>query len=61
LYRFPRHLHRLCAGDGHSRALLDGFPIPSERGHGTIAGYHCWAGLYAKGIGWISIDASEAA
>ena len=38
-----------------------GFPIPSERGHGTIAGYHCWAEFYAKGIGWIPIDASEAA
>ncbi len=38
-----------------------GFPIPSERGAGTIAGYHCWAEFYAKGIGWIPIDASEAA
>ena len=38
-----------------------GFPIPSERGHGIIAGYHCWAEFYAKGIGWIPIDASEAA
>jgi transglutaminase-like putative cysteine protease len=37
-----------------------GFPIPSERGAGTIAGYHCWAEFYAKGIGWIPIDASEA-
>jgi transglutaminase-like putative cysteine protease len=38
-----------------------GFPIPSERGHGAIAGYHCWAEFYAQGIGWIPIDASEAA
>jgi transglutaminase-like putative cysteine protease len=38
-----------------------GFPIPSERGQGSIAGYHCWAEFYAKGIGWIPIDASEAA
>jgi transglutaminase-like putative cysteine protease len=38
-----------------------GFPIPSERGHSTIAGYHCWAEFYANGIGWIPIDASEAA
>jgi len=37
-----------------------GFPIPPERGHGSIAGYHCWAEFYAKGIGWIPIDASEA-
>lgn len=38
-----------------------GFPMPVERGQGTIAGYHCWAEFYAKGIGWIPIDASEAA
>ena len=38
-----------------------GFPIPLERGAGSIAGYHCWAEFYAKGIGWIPIDASEAA
>jgi transglutaminase-like putative cysteine protease len=38
-----------------------GFPLPSERGHGSIAGYHCWAEFYAQGIGWIPIDASEAA
>jgi transglutaminase-like putative cysteine protease len=38
-----------------------GFPIPTERGRGSIAGYHCWAECYAKGIGWIPIDASEAA
>jgi transglutaminase-like putative cysteine protease len=37
-----------------------GFPIPTERGAGTIAGYHCWAEFYANGIGWIPIDASEA-
>jgi transglutaminase-like putative cysteine protease len=37
-----------------------GFPLPSDRGSGKIAGYHCWAEFYAKGIGWIPIDASEA-
>jgi transglutaminase-like putative cysteine protease len=37
-----------------------GFPLPSERGQGMIAGYHCWAEFYATGIGWIPIDASEA-
>jgi transglutaminase-like putative cysteine protease len=37
-----------------------GFPIPPERGQGSIAGYHCWAEFYANGIGWIPIDASEA-
>jgi transglutaminase-like putative cysteine protease len=38
-----------------------GFPFPNERGQGSIAGYHCWAEFYANGIGWIPIDASEAA
>lgn len=38
-----------------------GFPLPAERGAGQIAGYHCWAEFYAKGIGWVPVDASEAA
>ena len=38
-----------------------GFPLPAERGAGQIAGYHCWAEFYAQGIGWVPVDASEAA
>ena len=38
-----------------------GFPLPTDRGQGSIAGYHCWAEFYATGIGWIPVDASEAA
>jgi transglutaminase-like putative cysteine protease len=51
---------------GYARALgiparfAIGFPLPTERGQGQITGYHCWAEFYAKGIGWIPIDASEA-
>jgi transglutaminase-like putative cysteine protease len=51
---------------GYARALgiparfAIGFPLPAERGAGKIAGYHCWAEFYA-GIGWIPVDASEAA
>jgi transglutaminase-like putative cysteine protease len=51
---------------GYARALgiparfAIGFPLPSDRGEGTIAGYHCWAEFYANGIGWVPIDASEA-
>jgi transglutaminase-like putative cysteine protease len=37
-----------------------GFPLPTERGEGDIAGYHCWAKLYLKGHGWVPVDASEA-
>jgi transglutaminase-like putative cysteine protease len=52
---------------GYCRALriparfAIGFPLPEDHGEGKIAGYHCWAEFYAKGIGWIPIDASEAA
>ena len=51
---------------GYARALgiparfAIGFPLPPDRGEGKIAGYHCWAEFYAKGIGWVPIDASEA-
>jgi transglutaminase-like putative cysteine protease len=38
-----------------------GFPLPADRGAGKIAGYHCWAEFYAKVIGWVPVDASEAA
>jgi transglutaminase-like putative cysteine protease len=38
-----------------------GFPLPADRGAGKIAGYHCWAEFYAAGIGWVPVDASEAA
>ena len=52
---------------GYARALgiparfAIGFPVPPDRGAGQIAGYHCWAEFYAKGIGWVPVDASEAA
>ena len=51
---------------GYARALgiparfAIGFPLPTDRGEGKIAGYHCWAEFYAKGIGWVPVDASEA-
>jgi transglutaminase-like putative cysteine protease len=52
---------------GYARAMgiparfAIGFPLPSDRGQGRIAGYHCWAEFYAKGVGWVPVDASEAA
>jgi transglutaminase-like putative cysteine protease len=52
---------------GYARAMgiparfAIGLPLPADRGEGVIAGYHCWAEFYAKGIGWVPIDASEAA
>ena len=37
-----------------------GFPLPPERGEGTICGYHCWADFFVPGPGWIPVDISEA-
>src|SRR5260370_6425581 len=50
-----------CRAVGIPARFAIGFPLPAERGAGKIAGYHCWAEFYAKGIGWVPIDASEAA
>jgi len=38
-----------------------GFPLPADKGAGEVSGYHCWAEFYAQGIGWVPVDASEAA
>lgn len=52
---------------GYSRALgiparfAIGFPLPADRGAGQVSGYHCWAEFYVKGLGWVPVDASEAA
>lgn len=52
---------------GYARAMgiparfAIGYPIPRDRGTGAIGGYHCWAEFFARGFGWIPIDASEAA
>jgi transglutaminase-like putative cysteine protease len=52
---------------GYARAMgiparfAIGFPLPADRGAGKISGYHCWAEFYAGGIGWVPVDASEAA
>jgi transglutaminase-like putative cysteine protease len=37
-----------------------GFPLPTERGHGEVAGYHCWAKFRPTGKGWVPVDISEA-
>ena len=52
---------------GYSRAVgiparfAIGFPLPPARGEGEVKGYHCWAEFYLKDIGWVPVDASEAA
>jgi transglutaminase-like putative cysteine protease len=37
-----------------------GFPIPDNAESGDIAGYHCWAEFFARNIGWVPLDISEA-
>jgi len=37
-----------------------GLALPANFHSGTVAGYHCWAEFYAKGIGWVPIDAAKA-
>lgn len=37
-----------------------GFPLPPERGRGSIGGYHCWALFYTDQHGWVPVDISEA-
>jgi len=38
-----------------------GLPLPPQRGHGEIKGYHCWAEFFTPETGWVPVDASEAA
>ncbi|MSR51987.1 MAG: transglutaminase domain-containing protein [Gemmataceae bacterium] len=37
-----------------------GFSIPTMRGSGEVAGYHCWAKFNPEGKGWVPVDISEA-
>jgi transglutaminase-like putative cysteine protease len=37
-----------------------GFPLPTERGSGEVAGYHCWAKFRPAGRNWVPVDISEA-
>jgi transglutaminase-like putative cysteine protease len=50
-----------CRALGIPARFAIGFPLPADRGAGQISGYHCWAEFYVKGIGWVPVDASEAA
>ncbi len=36
-----------------------GFALPTERGSGTVGGYHCWAKFAVDGK-WVPVDISEA-
>lgn len=50
-----------CRAAGVPARFAIGVPLPASGGAGEIAGYHCWAEFFADGIGWVPVDASEAA
>jgi transglutaminase-like putative cysteine protease len=50
-----------CRALGIPARFAIGFPLPADRGAGQISGYHCWAEFYVKELGWVPVDASEAA
>ena len=56
--------HSLFIGEARALELparfIMGFPLPSDKEEGEVAGYHCWAEWYRKGLGWVPLDASEA-
>ncbi|WP_052635733.1 transglutaminase-like domain-containing protein [Spirosoma luteum] len=50
-----------CRAVGIPARFAIGFSLPTDRPAGQISGYHCWAEFWANGIGWVPVDASEAA
>jgi transglutaminase-like putative cysteine protease len=50
----------MLRADGIPARFDIGFPLPENKEEGDIAGYHCWAEFYARKIGWIPVDISEA-
>lgn len=50
-----------CRAVGIPARFAIGFSLPTDRSAGELSGYHCWAECYVNGIGWIPVDASEAA
>lgn len=50
-----------CRAVGIPARFAIGFSLPTDRPAGQVSGYHCWAEFYLKGVGWVPIDASEAA
>lgn len=50
-----------CRAVGIPARFAIGFSLPTERPAGQVSGYHCWAEFYGKNVGWVPVDASEAA
>ena len=56
--------HSLFASMARSQGIPTrfaiGFPLPTDKHAGDIAGYHCWSDFDLDGSGWIPVDISEA-
>ncbi len=50
-----------CRAVGIPARFAIGFSLPTDRPAGEVSGYHCWAEFFLKGVGWVPVDASEAA
>ena len=50
-----------CRAVGIPARFAIGVSLPTDRPAGQISGYHCWAECYIDKVGWVPIDASEAA
>ena len=57
---FHSLFNALARSSGIPARFEIGFPIPEDRGRGSIEGYHCWAQFFLPGVGWVPVDASEA-
>ena len=57
---FHSLFNALARSSGIPARFEIGFPIPEDRGRGSIDGYHCWAQFFLPGVGWVPVDASEA-
>jgi transglutaminase-like putative cysteine protease len=50
----------MARATGIPARFVMGIPLPENEHGGEIVGYHCWAQLYVKGLGWLPVDSSEA-
>ncbi|MBI1903118.1 MAG: transglutaminase domain-containing protein [Planctomycetia bacterium] len=50
----------LARSKGVPALFAIGFPLPTDKTEGEIAGYHCWAFFHEQSHGWVPVDISEA-
>ena len=50
----------ICRSSGIPADHVFGLPLRAKQGHATVKSWHCWAQYHVDGMGWATIDASEA-